>query len=453
MDQTLTTVSDGITQSFSFGLHQAGVPFFVLFLVAGLIATAFWFFTNELFSIKVSTGIWWFYLLLCTGLLFFAASYLLRFVDRGTVQTGCLIATAGLVVAVVVLGIFHRPFKTENIKRRIGLVPAFSGSDGYPTEKVEEKDFTPVTQSLNQEDLLGAPVDQGYCGSCWAVASATVMSARYNKYLIDNGKSLPYAGAFTCSPAGVDMRYWHASPQYLLDSDVFTGNGKECSAESGGRCNGNTQLAGFELATAGVPNAQCVPYFVVSGNQTSCNKNCGAPQSNYLSCPSGKTTMQCIKDPGVRWSNCADGKKMAKTMETYDVKHVVGELAMIKEIEMYGPILCGINYYEKANKAGAAWTLSDDGYLGNYAGLTTPGYISRPDMDGKEYTKSFDKGGGHALVVYGYGELNGVKYWNVRNSWGPQWGVNGTSKVERGIDAWNIEQFCASAKVRPYSGG
>lgn len=38
----------------------------------------------------------------------------------------------------------------------------------------------------------------------------------------------------------------------------------------------------------------------------------------------------------------------------------------------------------------------------------------------------------HAIVIVGYGETkSGVKYWNVRNSWGPDWGVHGHFKLLR----------------------
>jgi cathepsin C len=74
-------------------------------------------------------------------------------------------------------------------------------------------------------------------------------------------------------------------------------------------------------------------------------------------------------------------------------------------------------------------------------------------MDGDEYHTSYEKEGGHAVALYGWGERNGIKYWNFRNSWGGQWGTNGNGKMERGINAWGVESSCSSAKVTDYSGG
>jgi len=38
----------------------------------------------------------------------------------------------------------------------------------------------------------------------------------------------------------------------------------------------------------------------------------------------------------------------------------------------------------------------------------------------------------HGVVAVGYGTLNGVDYWKLKNSWGTTWGVGGFGMIERG---------------------
>lgn len=45
----------------------------------------------------------------------------------------------------------------------------------------------------------------------------------------------------------------------------------------------------------------------------------------------------------------------------------------------------------------------------------------------------------HAVVIYGFGEERGVKYWIVKNSWGTKWGDEGWFKICADINCCMIE--------------
>jgi hypothetical protein len=48
----------------------------------------------------------------------------------------------------------------------------------------------------------------------------------------------------------------------------------------------------------------------------------------------------------------------------------------------------------------------------------------------------------HAVTVVGYGTQNGMPYWLVKNSWGPNWGDNGYIRIRRGTNECGIGGNC-----------
>jgi cathepsin X len=96
---------------------------------------------------------------------------------------------------------------------------------------------------------------------------------------------------------------------------------------------------------------------------------------------------------------------------------VTGEQEMMNEIYARGPIACGVNAAPLVNFTG--------------------GQVFTSDMQPR--INMID----HEVSVVGWGvDANGIKYWEMRNSWGEYWAEMGFARIERGSNTLKLEQAC-----------
>jgi hypothetical protein len=416
----------------------------LLFLALVLVGIVFFFFTNVFFQISVGAGIWFFYLVFFVFFVVLAVVFLGRtrlkpdYLWFKKFLYGVVFVFA---VVLLVLGVVYRPFYHGNLEFKLGAVPIFDldGTGAEPEEDVA-RDLAGVIPEVETtwESVLPAPVDQGaYCGSCWAVTGSTIMSARA---VMKTDPSQFNTKEYVCPLPGTDVSRWMVSPQFVVDAD---GTNTQY-----GKCNSGAALDSFNIVrdTGGAPDMKCIPYTL--GATPNCN--CGSVE--------GISFGQRICGHGSSFvaKKCVDGTSFGNKVRVNSYYGVSGVEQMEKEITKNGPIMCQINYYRKKDGSRANWTLESRNSLwGQYSNYISRNYVSRPLYDGTEYTKRVESfsgttnndNGWHFVTVFGYGKVGDVEYWDCRNSWGPRWGTSGNVKIEKGVDAWNIESLCIGTRV------
>ena len=252
--------------------------------------------------------------------------------------------------------------------------------------------------------------NQGLCGSCYAFSTVFVLATRLAIY--SDGayqyQLSPSKLIFCNNPIEVKenderpeedlikdamskkLPFDYTTPQSMIRKNVMS-------------CSGETLISAWQfLYRFGVPEDSCLGY----------GDNDNTSVVNLTLTDTVEKT--CVEVLGSSLDVCTNEKKMVSHRAGGYYSIGKNEYDIRRDIYHWGPCSSG-------------FAIHDDFLDWNGKGIY-------------EWDKKSDLVGGHAIVIVGWGEEAGKKYWIVRNSWGKDWGDKGYFKILRGENHCEIEE-------------
>lgn len=241
--------------------------------------------------------------------------------------------------------------------------------------------------------LIGPPTDQGNCGACWAYSTTSIFSDRVR--IASEGEDL--------NP--VD----YISPYHLAAC-------MKCDHKTG-IC--NRVCEGHYLDDV-------LEYLVKNGCYSHNDINSGSDNGTQYMCfhPKDSDNVRLFKGASYYRVNPYSMLEL-----TDPQRREVNTRAIMQEIYSKGPVTAVVKVYNptKLKDLHKNFYLHKTGVYGHNWGGTEPSLYD----------------GYHAINIIGWGveSINGeeVPYWQIRNSWGTEWGNNGFGKILRGSNTAVIE--------------
>jgi len=238
-----------------------------------------------------------------------------------------------------------------------------------------------------------------WCGSCWAHAVTSSLADRVNV--------LRSQASYQGSRGSVML-----AVQNLLDCGKLAGT-----------CSGGSWERAFQFAaSSGLCDDSCAPYRGEDGI-------CGLRQEAM--CQLIFENKTSVSVPEARRFKVQEWGYLNASKNGHTTSDAAGLREMQAEILARGPIVCSMMTNDDFNPAGA-WHCYEGG--GVYRTSTTFATTN------------------HVISLLGWGEdEDGVPYWVGRHSGGTVFGDEGFFRIERGVNALNIESHCGYATVlNPY---
>eukprot|EP00929_Paragymnodinium_shiwhaense_P000517 TRINITY_DN10075_c0_g1_i1.p1 TRINITY_DN10075_c0_g1~~TRINITY_DN10075_c0_g1_i1.p1 ORF type:complete len:633 (+),score=164.68 TRINITY_DN10075_c0_g1_i1:86-1984(+) len=109
--------------------------------------------------------------------------------------------------------------------------------------------------------------------------------------------------------------------------------------------------------------------------------------------------------------------------------------AIKAELFENGPLVLGLEPSED-------FMFYSDGIYKSVQHAEAKALLQPPVTEPKEWEKV-----DHAVLLVGWGEDHGQKYWRLQNSWGPDWGEDGFFRIAMGVNEASIESIAEAADV------
>lgn len=268
--------------------------------------------------------------------------------------------------------------------------------------------------------LLSPVKNQGKCGSCWAFASTSTLSDRFN---IQSGGQinidLSPTKLILCDFMGREKDIKHPEQEGNLTSRLNT------ESLTTGSCRGNSLFDAWRyLFIYGTPTEDCVPY-----NKTILSEISTQPIGEFsqidklpfCTMVSGPIGDMCYDTKIDSWTGEELGtpSRLFRCLHIYSIagtpQNDGSEYNIRFNIFEWGPVTTGMIVYPDF-------------------------YTFNPKTEIYEWNGQGEPVGGHAIEIVGWGEENNTKYWIIKNSWGRDWGRNGYFYMKRGNNMCKIEE-------------
>lgn len=268
----------------------------------------------------------------------------------------------------------------------------------------------------NGKQFLPPVFDQGNCGSCYAVATAQMMSARF-AIASNNDVSVVLSPQDMVNCGALFVKNSLKNPSFnpkfqeLLNAGILE-DADEYSLEG---CSGGLLISSADyVVLQGLPTLTQVPYTSGQSGLSSVQPYCS--NRSLLNVYYGADVNQLTE--GEEYG--IPSQRVNLPQKTIDENCLSMQTAILNN----GPIVTGLNIwadFELYPNLGEVYEWQSH-------------YI----VNGKLVQNTYL--GGHAVVVVGWGEASdGTPYWIAQNSWGTSFGLDGFFLIKRGVNEVNFE--------------